>query len=124
MSNQFVCWKCGAELINVILPMSRREECATCTADQHVCKMCEFYDNRGRCDEERAEDVSDHERANFCDYFKPKHNTFLSSTQDKSAAAKAQLAELFGDPIPEDVNEDGSLTPAERAEKKLRDMLG
>lgn len=124
MSNEFFCWKCAEHLINVILPMSRREECPKCTADQHVCKMCEFYDNTGRCNEERAEDVSDHERANFCDYFKPIHNALSVSTQDKSAAAKIQLAELFGDPILEIINEDESLSPAQRAEKKLRDMLG
>lgn len=124
MVESFTCWKCGNTLTGVILPMSRREECHSCTADQHVCKMCVFYDNRGRCDEERAEDVSDYERANFCDYFKPKYNAFYVSTEDKSAAAKAKFAELFGDPIPEDIQEDESLTPAERAEKKLRDMLG
>lgn len=124
MSDNYLCWKCGESLVDLILPMSRREECAKCSADQHVCKMCDSYNNLGRCEEDRAEHISDTERANFCDYFKPTQNAFSSAGQDKSAQAKAKLAELFGDPIPENNSEDTSLSPAELAEKKLREMLG
>lgn len=123
MSNEFVCWKCGTDLINVILPMSRREECSHCSADQHVCKTCVFYDGKGGCNEEQAEHISDKERANFCDYFKPSSQMHSTANKQKSAAAKAQLAALFGDPIPEDITADAALTPAELAEKKLREML-
>jgi hypothetical protein len=42
----------------------------------------------------------------------------------KSDQAKAQLAELFGDPVVEHTSVDENLSPAELAEKKLREMLG
>ena len=103
--------------------MSRREECDKCKADQHVCKMCLYY-AKGRCDEERAEHISDTERANFCDYFKPNKTAFKTHNKQKSDKAKAQLAELFGEPVIEQTNSDENLSPAELAEKKLREMLG
>jgi hypothetical protein len=124
MSETFTCWNCGTELKQVILPMSRREECAQCGSDQHVCKMCKFNSTRTGCDEERAEHVSDTQRANFCDYFKPTQINVNAKDQQKSDAAKAKLAELFGDPIPEVPEQEDSLSPAELAEKKLREMLG
>lgn len=122
MSNEFACWKCGKDLINVILPMSRREECAKCHADQHVCNMCIYY-VKGRCDEERAEHISDTERANFCDYFKPNNNQGKAFDDQKSAKAKAEFAALFGDELPEKNLDEELLSPAELADKKLRDML-
>ena len=122
MANQFSCWKCGETLVDVILPMSRREECANCGADQHVCKMCAFL-IKGRCDEDRAEHVSDTQRANFCDYFKPNNNLKHNQSNRDSTSAKAQLAALFGDPVPTEAPIDENLSPAELAEKKLRELL-
>lgn len=123
MSNEFICWKCQESLIHVILPMSRREECDNCQADQHVCNMCLYYE-AGRCNEERAEHISDTERANFCDYFKPSNAACNTLNKQKSDNAKAQLADLFGDPIAQPVSTDDTLSPIELAEKKLREMLG
>ena len=127
MFNEFVCWKCKEDLINVILPMSRREECNKCKADQHVCNMCLYYVS-GRCEEERAEHISNTELANFCDYFKPSNTAFKTVDKQKSDKAKAQLGELFGDPIIEPIDgqasSDENLSPAELAEKKSREMLG
>ena len=122
MSNEFSCWKCHKALVDVITPMSRREECDNCKADQHVCKMCLFF-VKGRCDEERAEQVSDTERANFCDYFKPTTENKQSKSVHNADSAKAQLAALFGDPIPQEDTSNQGLSPAELAEKKLREML-
>jgi hypothetical protein len=85
--------------------------------------MCEFYDDKRGCQEEQAEHQRDLELANFCDYFKPSHNSFKLSNQNKSELAKAQLAALFGDDIPEKSQNDKSLSTVELAEKKLRDML-
>lgn len=130
MAQQFHCWQCGANLIDVILPMSRREECPACRADQHVCKMCQHFDNKGFCREDRAEHQSSLEKANFCDYFAPTNNTYVAANEQKAQSAKAQLAALFGDPVDEITEGDASnsespaLTPAEIAEQKLRDMLG
>ena len=100
MSDGFNCWKCGKALQGVILPMSRREECTHCGADQHVCKMCMYF-QRGRCEEDLAESVSDEERANFCDYFKPAGDAYKAADLEKAREAKRKLAALFGDPEPD-----------------------
>jgi hypothetical protein len=124
MSQSLTCWQCGNGLQNVIFPMSRREVCAVCDADQHVCKMCKEFDGRNSCNEPIAEDVTDREKANFCDYFSPSGYIFLKTTREKQQDAKAQLAALFGD-VPEVDNPSyDSLTPGELAERKLREMLG
>ncbi|PKG96917.1 hypothetical protein CXF95_22405 [Paraglaciecola sp. MB-3u-78] len=85
--------------------------------------MC-LYFVKDRCEEERAEHISDTEKANFCDYFKPNNKVFKTANNQKSAKAKAELAALFGDEVPEKSQDDESLSPAELAEKKLREMLG
>jgi hypothetical protein len=124
MSQNLTCWQCGNRLQNVIFPLSRREVCAVCDADQHVCKMCKEFDGRNSCNEPIAEDVTDREKANFCDYFSPSGEIFLKKTREKQQNAKAQLAALFGD-VPEvDDLSDESLTPGELAERNLRKMLG
>jgi hypothetical protein len=99
MNTQLVCWKCGAELQGVILPLSRREVCRACNAEQHVCKLCRHFDPKvaSACREERAETVANKERANFCDYFAPKSGAFQAKELTKQAAARQQLADLFGD---------------------------
>ncbi|MFT6898641.1 MAG: hypothetical protein ACJA13_003065 [Paraglaciecola sp.] len=136
MSEQFICWKCGAKLLDVILPMSRREECSQCHCDQHVCKMCVYYDSASRisCLEEHAEYIADRERANFCDYFSPSNAAFNASARQKQQQAKARLAALFDDEQtqmgpslwenPNQPSPDKPLTPSEIAEQKLRKLLG
>lgn len=138
MSEQFICWKCGTKLLHVILPMSRREECSQCHCDQHVCKMCIYYDSASRssCLEERAEYIADHERANFCDYFSPSNAAFNASTRQSQQLAKARLAALFDDEPTQNAPSlsknadpdipctDKPLSPSEIAEQKLRELLG
>ena len=91
MADDFYCWHCNTILEDLLLPMSRREECTNCSKDAHVCKMCAFYDENRGCQEERAEHQRDLEVANFCDYFKPSNNKFKSSNQNKSDLAKAEF---------------------------------
>ncbi|WP_239473266.1 hypothetical protein [Shewanella algidipiscicola] len=148
MSEQFICWRCKQPLTAVILPMSRREECLACHADQHVCKMCVSFGDAGRgdCNEVRAEWISDRERANFCDYFKPitasdaEQSTAQSDSDNAKARAQAQLAALFNDePVatqPDAISEyspahtserkpqDKPLSAVELAEQQLRELLG
>lgn len=97
MTSQFQCWHCGAT-INATLPLSRREVCAACNADQHVCRMCQYYDAHvsDQCREDRAETVTDKERANFCDYFSPNPNAYKNTDNQKQNAARAKLDALFG----------------------------
>ena len=40
---ELVCWKCGASLADLTLPLLRLEECRKCGAELHVCKLCEWY---------------------------------------------------------------------------------
>jgi hypothetical protein len=88
--------------------------------------MCQHFDGRGGCNEERAEQVSDTEKANFCDYFSPSGQVFAQTGNQKAVEAKAQLAALFGDEaqVADDTSDQQPLSPAEIAERKLRDMLG
>jgi hypothetical protein len=66
MTNALICWKCGASLAELPLPLGRLAECLACHAELHVCRMCEFYDPRvtNSCNEPRAEEVKDKESAN------------------------------------------------------------
>lgn len=98
MAESLTCWKCGAALNDVSLPLSRLAECPKCRAYLHACRLCEFHDPglTGRCREERAEAVLDRETANFCDWFKPRPNAHRPGTGARAEAAKSQLDGLFG----------------------------
>lgn len=93
-----VCWKCGASLAHLSLPLTRRDVCSACNAELHVCKLCEFYDvsKAKHCREPIAEEERDKERANFCDYFKPRPSAYSSKQQREADGARAQLDALFG----------------------------
>ncbi|HEX7113895.1 MAG TPA: hypothetical protein VF193_02085 [Steroidobacter sp.] len=96
--SELVCWKCGASLADLSLPLRRLEECKQCGAQLHVCKMCEWYSTSlaKQCREPVAEEVRDKERANFCDYFKPRPGAYLAPDQAAAAKARAELEALFG----------------------------
>ncbi len=94
-----VCWKCGATLAELPLPLSRLAECPKCRAYQHACKLCVHYaPGRPRaCNEQDAEEVTDKEHANFCGWFEPRDRAFKpGAAQAKAGAAKATLDNLFG----------------------------
>ncbi len=93
-----VCWKCGASLAALSLPLSRLDECKQCGAQLHVCKLCEWYSPSvaKQCREPIAEEVRDKERANFCDYFKPRPNAYSDAAQVAAQKARAELEALFG----------------------------
>ncbi|MFK7733563.1 MAG: hypothetical protein AB8B48_18230 [Pseudomonadales bacterium] len=97
MTTHTLCWRCNAVLLNLILPVSRREECSSCAADQHVCKMCGHFeaDSLVQCREERAEPPGDKESANFCDYFVLV--TSRAQVRAEQESSRKQLSELFGD---------------------------
>src|SRR5690606_4733840 len=98
MAAPLFCWRCGASLAELSLPLSRRDECPKCRVELHVCRMCTHYAprlSRG-CDEDDAPDVRDKETANFCDYYKPSPMAFDSGRAAADAAARAELEKLFG----------------------------
>lgn len=99
MVEGLLCWHCGGSLDEVRLPLRRLEVCPACDVELHCCKMCQFYNPRvsDGCDEDRAEEVMDKERANFCDFFKPSPNAYVSRDGSKAQSARIQLNRLFDD---------------------------
>ena len=125
MSKTINCWRCGKELGGLILPMSRREECAYCGAEQHVCKLCVHYNPNisDCCDEDLAERVNDKERANFCDYFSPNPDAYEPGKPSERKQAEEELAALFGEKAT-DSSEVAKepLDPVSRKEQALSDL--
>lgn len=116
-----VCWKCGASLEQLSLPLRRLEECRACGAELHVCRLCEFFDPAvaKSCREPVAEEVKDKTRANFCDYFRPRAGAWAATTP--ADAARAQLESLFGG-TPSAT--DAPPAPADDARARLEDLFG
>ncbi len=98
MQHGLVCWKCGADLAALTLPLSRRDECARCRAELHACRMCVEYDTAvaKHCREPTAEEVSDKTCANFCDFFLPRPKAFVAPDTAAVDSARAELDRLFG----------------------------
>ena len=121
MNHGLVCWKCGESIEDLPLPLSRLAQCKACHAELHVCMLCEFYDPHiaDQCREPVADFVKEKERANFCDYFKPRPNAYTPKTDFQAQAAKAELDEIFG--LKSDA--DNSLSEAEKSRKKLDDLF-
>jgi len=96
--HDLVCWKCGASLAALSLPLRRLDECPSCRAELHVCRMCVDYDPRvaKQCREPTAEEVRDKTRANFCDYFKPRPGAYVPTDTSEAERARAELEKLFG----------------------------
>ncbi|CAK0746220.1 conserved hypothetical protein [Gammaproteobacteria bacterium] len=120
MSNILMCWKCGASLADLPLPLARTAECPTsCCADLHVCRLCRFHDPKvaNACSELMADPVLDKERANFCDYFQPRPGAYTPDAAEQVARARAALAALFG------LMPDNGQTPATTAGDPARISL-
>jgi hypothetical protein len=98
LSEDIDCYQCGESLATLSLPLSRRDQCPHCNADIHVCKMCIHFDARvtRQCREDGAEDVTDKQRPNFCDWFVPSDKAFDADRKFESDAAKDALDALFG----------------------------
>lgn len=97
MPDTCVCWKCGATLPELLLPLPRHEECPHCRTQLHVCRMCEFYAPEApqQCREPVADPVADKQRANFCGYFRLNPQAYRAAP-DRDAAARQALDALFG----------------------------
>ncbi|OYY94062.1 MAG: hypothetical protein B7Y41_09015 [Hydrogenophilales bacterium 28-61-23] len=97
MSAELVCWKCGASLKTLPLPLGRRAECLTCGAELHVCRLCRHFDTgkAKQCRELAADEVKNKTRANFCDWFQPKPAAFNAGTSSGTNASNP-LDGLFG----------------------------
>ena len=95
---ELVCWKCGASLAALTLPLRRLEECPQCRAELHVCRMCVDYDTgvAKHCREPTAEEVREKTRANFCDFFQPRPGAWIAPNTAAADRARADLEKLFG----------------------------
>lgn len=93
-----VCWKCGAGLDDIPLPLSRYAECPGCATELHVCRMCRFYDQSvaNQCREPVAEFVRDKTRANFCGYLEPTARAYRPDDGSAATQAGQSLEALFG----------------------------
>jgi hypothetical protein len=109
MSVNLHCFRCGASLEKLSLPLSRRDECPQCTIHVHVCRMCRHFDPDvpKQCREDDAEEVYEKEKVNFCEWFVPSPEAFDPARAEASSRAKNELASLFG--------EDSGDTPARDA---------
>jgi hypothetical protein len=123
MTDDLVCWRCGASLQGLLLPFGRRAECLACKAEIHVCRMCRFYDPNvaKSCREPIAEEVQDKERANFCGYFEPRPRAYVPRDAAAGRTAKARLDALFGD---RGAGTPSAATPADRAREELGRLFG
>jgi hypothetical protein len=99
MAHSIACYRCGESLAALSLPLSRQDQCPACSADLHVCKMCVHFARHvpRQCREDGAEDVTEKERTNFCDWFKPSETAFDPARKADADAAQDALAALFGD---------------------------
>ena len=99
MAEELACYRCGASLAALSLPLSRRDGCPQCAVHLHVCRMCVFFAPYvpKQCREDDAEEVRDKESANFCDWFEPAVGAFDSQRAAAAHRAGSELAALFGD---------------------------
>jgi len=72
-----------------------RAECPSCGRDVHICVNCALYDEGAynKCREPQADWVSDREKANRCEYFRPASGR--SSASRRTEDARAKLDGLF-----------------------------
>lgn len=90
----YKCFSCHKSLDSLPKKVGFREECHYCSADVHVCKNCDFYDesHSQECRESSAERVRDKEKLNYCEYFTMHKASEVSKIQDEKdllAAAEA-----------------------------------
>jgi hypothetical protein len=98
MSDGYPCWRCGTVIVAESLPIRHSEVCTNCNADLHVCRQCLYYNPRvaDACEEPIAARVSDKQRANYCDYFKPSAAAWCGAGDAAGASARSELDQLFG----------------------------
>ena len=116
MSHNIACFRCGASLAALSLPLSRQDACPECSAHLHVCRMCKHYDISvpGQCREDDAEDVFEKERLNFCEWFVPSDSAFDPVAKADADKAEQALDALFGDIEPEGDADDPTRSEAEK----------
>jgi hypothetical protein len=110
MSHNICCFRCGNSLAAMSLPISRQDECPECAVYLHVCLMCEHFDASvpRQCREDGADDVTEKDRVNFCDWFSPSESAFDPGQKAQVESAKHSLDALFSDTDAPDAGTDAS----------------
>lgn len=116
MAESLQCYRCGASLSALSLPLSRQDQCPQCSHYLHVCRMCLSYDPvvPKQCREDDAEEVMEKAKPNFCDWFAPAPGRFDNAGSDEQAAAQQRLASLFGEAPASGDDDEDALTRAAR----------
>lgn len=122
MPDSVVCWKCGASIADLPMPLARHASCAACGAQLHVCKLCRFYDKTrsNQCQEPIAEPVNIKDKANFCELFQVKVNAYQAGNATAVEAARSELDALFGG----DAGSAISSTDPDQARSELEKLFG
>ena len=97
MEHDFPCFRCGASLARLSLPFTRRDLCPECSVELHVCKMCVHFDVNvpSQCREDDAEDVTEKELANFCEYYEPSGSAFDPKKKTEADQSLEALEAMF-----------------------------
>ena len=97
MTHNIACFRCGASLSRLSLPLMRQDQCPECSVELHVCKMCLHFDSAvpSQCREDDAEDVKEKELANFCEWFTPSETAFDPSEKSEADQAAEALEAMF-----------------------------
>jgi hypothetical protein len=97
------CFKCG-EVLPRELQITRTVECPVCNQPVRCCRNCVFYlpGAHWDCRETVPEQVTDKERANFCEYFRlnggntgAKGNTAAKGSNSSSTPVRRAFDDLF-----------------------------
>ena len=89
------CFHCGREIVFKDR-VGFRDECPQCDRPLHACLNCGFYDPtyNNQCRETQAERVVDKNRANFCEYFRPR-TAAAAKPVSPADSGRAKLDALF-----------------------------
>jgi hypothetical protein len=116
MADDLHCYRCGESLASLSLPLSRQDECPSCSVYLHVCKMCDFYDANvpRQCREDGADEVIEKERLNFCEWFKPGQDVFDGVRAREESQARDALNTLFGESETSEPSQDEQTNQADK----------
>ena len=118
MAHNISCYRCGASLSELSLPLSRQDECPKCRNYLHVCLMCSNFDKLvpKQCREDDAEEVSEKARLNFCEWYVPSENAFNANASVEEDRAKSELDALFSENADKaaDTSDSSALSEADR----------
>jgi len=116
MTHNIACYRCGASLAELSLPLSRQDECPNCANYLHVCMMCSLFDKTvpKQCREDDAEEVIEKARLNFCEWFVANDQAFDPNRKASEDQAHVALSSLFDGPAEQPADTDSKISDAER----------